>query len=198
MNAHYYEEYKSSLARGQAADAAAAIDHFIASFTSFESKIHWVRWFLGNERWEHRIRPEIYEHLVFPVLLHGYRAGDLWSLRWLIRTLANIYTREQLWVQIDRKVEIDLREELMAQVPEDVRARRELVDCYVEIFRSHLQEWPEAILYGHGNASASQCLEILEQARRVRQLDVEQRHHALLDDIVEKVHLYQQRIASQP
>jgi hypothetical protein len=197
MNDRHYEHYKASLARGQPAQAALAIERFIASFSSLESRIHWVRWFLGNERWEHRIRHEIYEHLVFPVLLHGYRAGDLWSLRWLIRTLANVYTREQLWAQLDHKAEIDLREELMAQVPEDARARRELVDCYIEIFRNHVHEWPEAILYGHNSATAGECLEILAHTARVRQLDIEQRHHALLDEVVEKVHLYQQRMKYQ-
>ena len=198
MNTRLYENYKVQLANGQPAAATAALVQFIESFTSFESKTTWVRWYLGNERWEHRIRHEIYEHLIFPVLLQGYRTEDLWCLRWLIRTIANIYTREHLWAQIDRKAELDLREELVARVPEDARARRELVDCFIEAFRNMAQEWPEGILQGQDGATTSQCLEILANTQRALQLDVEQRHHAFIQDFADKVRIYQQSMSHEP
>ena len=197
MNTRLYEDYKTQLANGQRAAATTVLLQFIESFTDFESKTTWVRWYLGHERWEHRIRHEIYEHLVFPVLLHGYRTGQLWCLHWLIRTIANLYTREHLWAQIDRKAELDLREELVTRVPEDARARRELVDCFIEAFRYMAHEWPAGILYGHDGATADQCLEILADAQRALQLDVEQRHHTFIHDFADKVRIYQQRMSHE-
>jgi len=194
MEPRHYEAYKTQLALGQRSAASAALVQFIASFATFDSKSAWVRWYLANERWEHRIRHEIYEQLIFPVLLAGYRQGDLWCLRWLIRTVSNIYTGTQLWEQIERKTELTLREELVARAPEDARARRELVDCLVAMFHHNAHEWPRGILYGMDGASASQCLEILAGAQRALELDVERRHQAFIEDFVTKVQLYQQRL----
>jgi hypothetical protein len=194
MEVRHYEEYKTQLARGMRPAASAALAQFIASFTSFESKTEWARWYLANERWDHRIRHEIYEQLIFPVLLDGYRRGDLWCLRWLIRTVSNIYTGTQLWEQIDRKTELILREELVARAPEDARARRELVDCYIRMFRHNVHEWPWCIIYAADSASASECLELLATAQHALELDVERRHHAFIEEFVAKVRLHQQRL----
>lgn len=194
MEVHHYEEYKAQLARGMRSAASAALAQFIASFASLESKGEWVRWYFANERWEHRIRHEIYEQLIFPVLLDGYQRGDLWCLRWLIRTVSNIYTGKQLWEQIDRKTELALREELVARAPEDARARRELVDCFITMFRHNAHEWPWGILYGMDGASVSECAELLAAAERALELDVERRHHAFIEEFMAKVRLYQQRL----
>jgi hypothetical protein len=194
MDVRHYEEYKTQLAQGVHVAASAALAQFLASFVASESKAEWVRWYLANERWDQRIRHEIYEQLIFPVLLDGYQRGDLWCLRWLIRTVSNIYTGTQLWEQIDRKTELTLREELVARAPEDARARRELVDCFITMFRHNAHEWPRVILCGMDGASVSQCAQILAAAERALELDVERRHHAFIEEFVAKVRLYQQRL----
>jgi hypothetical protein len=197
MDATLYTEYQAQRANGQPVAAAAALRQFIDSFTSFDSKANWMRWYLATERWDGRIRHEIYAELIFPVLLHGYLQGDLWCLRWLIRTIANLYTGKQLWEQIGQKSEIQLRQELVERAPEDARARRELVDCWVDSFQYSAHEWPAGILHGHHGASDAQCVELLGAVQRALELDVEQRHHAFIEDFATKVRLYRQRLESK-
>jgi hypothetical protein len=58
---------------------------FIASFRDDAEISAWVWWHLPQLRTNRhsRIRHELFERLIFPVLKRGYEAGDFESMLWL-------------------------------------------------------------------------------------------------------------------
>jgi hypothetical protein len=190
----HYEHFKTHLARGDRAGAANHIQRFVASFEAVDDKIAWVKWYLENEDLGHRIRHEIYEHLVFPVLLEGYRQSDPWSLRWLVRTAQNLYRADHLWTQVGRKTEQGLLAQLHTQCPSDDEVRQALLQSHLRDFQYMVHEWPAGILYGHDGASAEECQLILSDLRLARQLDSSHANGAFFDDFENKVTEYQSRL----
>jgi hypothetical protein len=190
----HYEHFKAHLARGDRAGAGAHIKHFVASFRSLDDKSVWVKWYLENEDIGHRVRHEIYEHLVFPVLLRGYNHSDPWCLRWLIKTVQNLYKADHLWVQVERKTDHGLLTQLQALCPDDDEARLGLLQSYVQYFRYMVHEWPAGILYGHDGASSEECDLILLDIVRARQLDTKHEHGAFFSDFQSKLFEYRSRL----
>ena len=187
MDLTHYERFKSHLEHGDRAGAALHIERFVASFGQIEEKSVWVRWYLDHEEIGHRIRHEIYEHLVFPVLLQGYRQADPWAIRWLIRTVQNLYKADHLWIKLDRRTEHGLLTELQALCPSDKEVRLSLLQSHIRQFRYVINEWPAGILYGHDGASQEECTHILLDVENARRLDIESVYSTFLNGVESKV-----------
>jgi hypothetical protein len=194
MDIHYFERFKKALELGKRAEAAAALKPFIESFSSFDEKADWTKGYLASEPIGHKVRHEVYENVIFPVLLEGYRRSDPWSLRWLARTVQNLYQCDHLWMQIDRKTDYALLKELVELCPDDDGARNDLLSRQIEGFHYSVHEWPAGILYGRDGATIEECIEILEEVAYARSLDRGFLHERFLNDFEAKVHEYQQRL----
>lgn len=194
MDLSQYEDFKQALASGNKAAAASFVRPFISSFASLEGKVTWSRWYFENERFGHRIRHEIYEGIIFPALLDGYKNSDPWSIKWLARTAQNLYSAKQLWAQIGGKTEEGLLRQLFALCPTDVEVRVELLSNLIKSFEYMIHEWPAGILYSHNGATAEECLIIHADIDFARQLDVSFNHLQFLDDFSDKLCVYQKRI----
>ena len=194
MDLSHYERFKSQLEHGDRAGAASHIERFVASFAKVEEKVVWVRWYLDHEELGHRIRHEIYEHLVFPVLLQGYRQADPWAIRWLIRTVQNLYRADHLWIRLDRRTEHGLLMELHALCPSDKEVRLSLLQSYIRQFSYMVHEWPAGILYGYDGASQEECTHILLDVEHGRRLDIEGVYATFLSDVESKVLEYVARL----
>lgn len=194
MDLSRYEDFKHALASGNRATAASFVRPFIASFKSLEEKVTWTRWYLENESFGHRIRHEIYEGIIFPVLLDGYEKSDPWSIKWLARTSQNLYSSRGLWDRIGGKTEEGLLKELFAICPTDIEVRGQLLSNLVKSFEYMVHEWPAGILYSHNGATADECLATHVDLALARQLDNTFLHLEFLDDFAEKLCEYQRRI----
>ena len=197
MNTAHFETYKACLARGDRAGAKAAVREFVASFTTLEEKEGWVRWYLENEKFGHKIRHEIYEQLVFPVLLHGYRQSDPWSLRWLARTIQNVQQAAALWSQVGWKTEWSLLRELLQLTPEDDDLRQELLLSHVRSFGYMEHEWPRGIVYGVDGPSVEECQHILDEIQDALLLDTGREHHNHILAFKAKVIEYRARLGQR-
>ncbi len=187
MNPSFYAQYKTLKDSGRRTDATTALGSFIASFADGDEKIAWTRWYLESEHVGHKIRHELYEHVIFPVLQEGYKKHDPWSLRWLARTPQNLYQCERLWKLVDWKTQYAFLKEVVLLCPDDEVARQELLMKMIDRFRYCVHEWPAGILYGIDGATTAQCEEILGEIALARQLDREQRFTAFFSDFEEKV-----------
>jgi hypothetical protein len=193
MNLEDYERFKMLMESGLRSEAAYALQSFIASFSTFEEKMTWSRWFFENEKISHKIRFELYEQVIFPVLLKGYRERDPWALRWLARTAQNFYQSERLWNQLDGMTDYAILKDLVALCPNDDEARKDLLSCQLDWFRYCIHEWPAGILYGHNGATTEQCQEIIDEIAVARQMDQERLHTEFLADVENKVLHYIRR-----
>lgn len=194
MEIQYFERFKKALALGKRAEAAAALKPFIESFSSLEEKAVWAKAYLEHEPIGHKIRHEIYEHVIFPVLLDGYQRSEPWSVLWLARTIQNLYQCHPLWMQIGGKTDYALLKELVVLCPDNDEARRSLLSRQIAFFRYCVHEWPTGILQGQNGATIEECQEILEEVGYAREIDKDCLYEEFLNDFEAKLHEYRQRL----
>lgn len=194
MNLEHFERFTRLLELGKRHEATIAIRAFIDSFISLEEKRRWSETYL-NARVEGKIiRHEIFESVIFPVLLNGYRKSDPWSLRWLARTSENLYKSKQLWREVEMKTEFSFLAELLALYPADEITRIELLAHHVKGLQYAVHEWPSGILYGSDSATIQECDEIFEDLMRARALDLERLHEVFFADFESKLVEYTTRL----
>lgn len=194
MNPDLFKKFRSQLDNGLRDDAAGTMAEFIASFADVEEKRLWVRDFLDNRPLEGKVRYELYEQLIFPVLLDGYRRSDPWSLRWLCKTAQNLYRARHLWEQIDYKTEHGILVDLVRLCPDDAVLRAELLSKNIDWLRHAVHEWPAGILYGMDGATIEQCGEIADAVVEARQQDEDGRYTSFLADFEAKLAEYVERL----
>jgi hypothetical protein len=192
MNQEAYQQYVAYKDCGRKAEAKAALGAFLASVEPADDTRGWVEAFLEGGDFGHRIRHEIYERLVFPVLLQGYARGDAWSLRWLAKTANNLYERPALHAQVDFKGERELLAEAYAREPTE-EVRRLMLEADLRGFEYCQHEWPAGILYGPNGATMAECDELLRQVADARGLD-DGSNAPFLDAFEHKVREYRARL----
>jgi len=197
MDAELYQQYLALKDAGKKEQAKMVLDRFIASFQSAEEKEQWVRAFLESGDFGDRIRHEIYEQLVFPVLLKGYHAKDPWSLLWLAKTNLNLISASWLHSQVDSRSPYELLREAYAIAPDEA-IRNELLLADLRGYAYCEHEWPAGILYDGGlGATLEQCDDLLQEIEFTRTLDREGRHKLYLDSFEAKVKEYKARLSSR-
>jgi hypothetical protein len=147
MEPSHFDRFEQALTTGARVLAAEELRAFIESFTSLEQKAAWSKSYLEQRQSEDQIRHELYERVIFPVLLAGYRKSDPWSLSWLERTVQNLYQSERLWSQVDMKTAYAFAEQLLSVCPEDDEARKSLLSHQIDWFRHCVHEWPVGIVH---------------------------------------------------
>jgi len=202
MNADLFDQYEQLLASGRRSEAGPVVRAFIDSFESSDEKAEWTRWFLENRPFEGKIRHELYEEVIFPVLLQAYRDGDAWSTWWLARTEQNFCQNKAFREAIGRKGRIDLLKELLALEPGHEKARLELLGAYLQWLSYLTHEWPAGLCYNEhqgrqGPVTVEECDEILEEIQYARKLDAEGKHAKGFDEDEQIVREYRSKAPHQ-
>jgi len=195
MNTELYQRFKQLKSRGSKSDATEAMRQLIRSLQSFDAKKAFTDWFFTNEFDGTKVRHELYESILFPVLLEGYRHADPLSIKRLAETDQNLYAAKMLWAQLKNKSKSDLLHEYLELCPDDLSARHHLLETEIHYFRYCEHEWPAGILYGHNGATMAECDEILQVVNAVRKLDLEERYTVYIDEFTRKVQSYRERLA---
>lgn len=193
MKRELYDQFKLLQSRGERAEAKDVIKQFILSFESFEEKRSFSEWFFSND-FDRIVRHELYESVIFPVLVDGYRKKDPWSIRQLAKTAQNLYKAEFLWEQVGHTTALKLLREYVKLCPNDSSARLDLLDELIKFFGHCEHEWPAGILYGMDGATDDECLTLLSTISEVRDLDIERRYADYINEFEIKVNSYRERI----
>ena len=196
MKPELYEQFISLKEMGRRAEAKVVLDEFIASFQSFGEKAVWVRAFLERQEFEDKIRHEIYEQLVFPVLLEGYSRKDVWSVFNLAKTSQNLYAAKSLHAVVEFRSEFQFLIEAYELEPTE-QVRKYLLDRQIRGFHYSQHEWPAGILYGSNGASLDECDEILQEVTAARILDRENVRSLFLTEFEAKVKEYKSRLSQR-
>ncbi len=194
MDLQHYQEFQRLLAEGRRPEASSALQRFIASFTPDDDRRAWVRSFLESGDFGHRIRHELYEHLIFPVLLDGYRRSEVWSTFWLAKTAQNLYASAALHAQIEYRSEQQLLREAYELEPENAGIRKSLLGALLRWFAYCQHEWPTGILFGVDGATPEECKQLLEEVSFARTLDVDAENEPFLREFEQRIRNYQQRL----
>jgi hypothetical protein len=180
MDQEKYDSFVRYTEQGRRKDAAVALQEFVASFRDLEEKRRWTTSYLEAGPNLDKIRHELYEQVIFPVLLEGYSRADPWSLWWLAQTSHNLNRSQDLSRQVEHKGRRAFLQQLHALQPDDDRARLALLDANLDWLEFACHEWPGGILYGMDAANLAQSEEIAELLAETRALDKEGRHAEFL------------------
>ena len=179
MNIKYFNEFEKAKSAGLKTDAKISLDLFIDSFESFEEKEEWVKIFLEADEFGHKIRHELYEYVVFPVLLKGYENNDPWSYFWLAETIQNVYSSDKLHEKINHQTDYGLLKKCFAADSSNDVVRLALLDRIARSFNYAVHEWPVGVLY----APEESPEDFLSQIEYARVLDVENKYGDLFSNV---------------
>lgn len=193
MKPELYEQFLRLKEHGKKEEARTYLLDFIASFQTFDEKKIWVRGYLVSSDIGHKIRHEIYENLVFPVLLDGYKQKDAWSTLWLATTWQSLYASKKCHETISWKDAFTLLKEAYALEP-STEVRERLLKAELDWFEYSQHEWPAGILYGWNGASLDECQEILREIAFARSLDKDAAHEEFLAQFEGRVVEYMDRL----
>ena len=196
MNKDLYEKFKQLKARHLRAEASEVMTDFLRSFASIDEKKTFTYWFFKNDFDGKKIRRDLYEAILFPVLLEGYKNSDPWSIKSLAETEENLHESKPLWGQISYKTKLLLLRQYLSLRPSDYTARRRLLTEQINSFRYCEQEWPASIIYGQQEATETECSKISEEIKFARQLDVEKKYKSYIDEFEAKLESYKKRFRS--
>ena len=146
MNTSLYTEFRNCADRGDRERAARLVRQFIDSFENETERRTWVREFLENGDYGHKIRHELYRDLIFPELCQGYRTNDPWSLYFLAHTVQNVYKVRELHERLDWKSDYTLLESCYRVAPDFRDVRAQLLDRVSRGLHFAIHEWPTGLL----------------------------------------------------
>ena len=195
MNIAHYLEFKEYEEKGLKKQASSSVRAFIASFENGNEIEEWVWKYLPElETNRHsRIRHEIFQELVYPVLKRGYEQDDFSSTLWLGKLAQNLYQAQQLHEELAWATELSLFNKCYEIDPKNDEARLLLLKAMVAMLEYSEHEWPSGILYGNDAATIEQCDEIEQEVQRILQLDRECTYSEFIKQYIEKLSLHRVR-----
>ena len=176
MDESHYALFLTEQASGRKEEAKTAIRRFIGSFDDLKEKEHWTQKFLSTLKPGTAVRHELYEQVIFPVLVAGYGNRDPWSLYLLAETGENLFKAKHLYERIGSPSLQDLLKEAYALAPSSDEIRTGLLRDLLRGFKYMAHEWPSGLLYGPGRPWQTQYWEVLSDIRLARELDASGAH----------------------
>jgi hypothetical protein len=182
MNIEYFNEYLKYEQMGIKSKGKECLNSFINSFENYNEKLLWTIEYLPELKFNknNRIRNELFEEIVFPVLLEGYNNRNIKLMIWMVKLNQNFTQNEKLWKKINYVSNLSLIRECYEMEPDNT----EIVDLYLEIiiekilFRIH--EWPYGILIGNTFAEKDECKKLLEEIPLLNKLDRNKKYSELI------------------
>jgi hypothetical protein len=194
MDPNAYDQFVGLTKAGHRKEAAASLRQFLDSFCDFSERAEWTRKFLATSKFGLRIRHELFQEVIFPVLLDGYRKNDAWSMYWLAGTVKNLVSTPALrhyYKEFGGTINL-----LKATIAlENTEPNRDaLLQELLKHFDYAGHEWPSGILSGTNGATSVECYAYLDDIRLARELDGCQNYVNKLDVFEARVRIYLARI----
>ncbi|TVM33688.1 hypothetical protein [Oceanidesulfovibrio marinus] len=196
MDITLYESFTDADEKGLKDRAKAFLRAFIDSFADEKEKEIWVwRYLEGIDVFREyiKLRYEIFEELVFPVLFRGFQSDHQKSLMWLGLLIPNL---NQSMVAEDVREEIIESKCLVKAVeldPEDYVAKAVLLLRLIDAFEYVQHEWPNGLVYYYKIFDLQKCAEFKSKVALARELDVKKQYGEFLDKFEERIKTYERR-----
>jgi hypothetical protein len=194
MNIKYFNDFLNYETQG--IKAKECINNFILSFESFNEKELWTTEYLPklSQNSNGRIRNELFENIIFPVLLNGYKNRNIDLTIWLVKLNQNYYQNHRIWEKINYKSSLEIIDECYKINPNN----HEVIDLYLELeierVNFSLHEYPYGILFGNSFASKDECKILLGKVVFINKLDRNKKYSKYINDYEYKIKEYMRRI----
>jgi hypothetical protein len=182
-----YEKFLAAQKAGLRNEAKTAICQFVESFAGRAEMQAWTRKFLSTLRPGERIRHELYEGVIFPVLLSGHDRLEAWSIYWLAETTDNLFRAPHLFKRLGSPPMQRLFKEAYALAPASPEFRGGLLRDLLRGFHYMGHEWPSGILYDPKRPWETEYLEILQDIELARTLDETGAHTQEIKEFEQKI-----------
>ncbi len=136
---------------------------------------------------------ELFEKIIFPVLLKGYNDNNVELMLWLAKLCVDLYRNKKVWEKINYKTKCEILEECYDLEPQNEVVSKLLLEEKISEIRYHIHEWPDGILYGHNGATADECRILLSEIPLINKLDKTKEYQGLIKDYENKITEYMER-----
>ena len=196
MNIKYYEEYLHYKNIGIKTKAKEYIDNFIHSFKNYDEKELWTIEYLPKIDFDSngRVRNELFEEIIFPVLWNGYNNKNIELMIWLTKLEQNYCQNLRIWKKMDYKSSTQIINECYEIAPNN----EDILDLYLELeiasISYSIHEWPSGILNGNDGATKDECKNLLDKIPFFHKLDRNKKYFEFINDFEDKLKEYMERL----
>ncbi|MFN8389935.1 MAG: hypothetical protein U0136_06570 [Bdellovibrionota bacterium] len=197
MDISKYHEFLECQSTGKKEAARSALREFITSFQDDGEVENWVWEYLPQLVFNgaSKIRHELFEELVFPVLRAGYESEDLQSTLWLGKLILNVYAVTSFHEELHQVSDRELFERCLALYPNHEEARTLLLGSLLKALAYTNHEWPSGLLHGMNGANLEQCRDIRSDIVLARSLNPNAEQGAFLAEVERNLNAYEARLA---
>jgi hypothetical protein len=195
MNTEYFYEYTRYKNAGIKSKAKEFMGKFINSFENYAEKEQWTLEYLPKLEPDSngRIRNELFEEIIFPVLLNGYNNKDIPLMIQLVKLSQNFYQNTRVWEKIDYKTSLEIIEECYGLAPDNNEVTDLFLELMIDKINFSIHEWPVGVLFGNNFATQDECRILSETAEFVKGLDRNEKYSEFINYYEDKVKEYTQR-----
>jgi len=198
MNINYFNEYLDYKNKGLKQQTKAALARFINSFQSYGEKESWTMEYLPKLKLDAngcRIRNELFEEIIFPVLWNGYNNKNVNLIVWLVKLSQNYYQNNNVWEKMDYITDWQLIHKCYEIDPNN----EEVIDLHLKIeirqIAYSIHEWSSGmILIGNDSATKEQCKRLLEDIPFINNLDRNKKYQDFIKDYEDKLIEYMKNL----
>lgn len=192
MTDDLFQDYLAFERDGLRTQARDAVTRFVASLPSFEQKATWTFANLPTlaRNRASRIRHELYDGIILPVLLEGYHRKDPECFYLMGMTYQNLLGYMGRNGKLDYIGHVDLLKRAYLAEPRSQKYRLALLEALLEDFSHSDHEWPSGIL---GDAYPFDRLK--QDVALANQLDEERRVSDRLAEFSHRIEEYSLRIS---
>jgi len=196
MNIDHFHKFEEYLDKGLKKQASGSVRAFISSLESEEEVYAWVWEYLPrlDKNRHSRIRHELFQEVIFPVLKAGYEKGDFKCTLWLGKLSQNLYQSQKLHEELNWETELGFYNKAYDIAPDNDEVRLLLLNSIVSWLQYTEHEWPSGILYGNNGATPEQCNEIAVEVQRVLSMDKEHKYSEFIKQYNKKLCQYRARL----
>ena len=173
MNIDFFNEFIKYENNGIKIKAKEYVNKFIQSFENYIEKESWVINYLPKleQKSNGRIRNELFEEIIFPVLWNGYNNKEINLMIWLVKLEQNYLQNNRIWEKMNYKTDMEIIKECYEIEPEN----NEVVEIYLKLIIEgidySMHELPYGILFGNNFATIDECNKLLEEIPFIKKLD---------------------------
>ena len=198
MNIEYYNEYLKYKNLGIKSKVKEYIDYFVDSFLNYDEKELWALEYLPTLKINNYgridcIRYELFEKIIFPVLLNGYKNQNIELMIWLVRFNDNYYGNNDVNKIMNYKTLFQIINECYEIDPKN----NEVIDLYLEILIDeisfNIHHYPSVILTENIGTKKDQCKKLLEELPFIHKLDRNKKYYEFLTDYENNIKEYMER-----
>jgi hypothetical protein len=195
MEIEYYNEYLHYRKIGIREKTKEAVIKFINSFENYTEKESWAMEYLPKLEYDGngRIRNELFEEIIFPVLLNGYNNKNVSLMIWPVKLNQNYYQNHRIWEKINYKTALEIIKECYDLEPNNNEVTDMFLEVLIEKINFSIHEWPYGILFGNSFATKDECKSLLERVKFINKLDKNKKHSEYINDYENKVKEYMER-----